>query len=330
MPEVNLTDWNHFLESHSEAHLLQLGEWGELKRGFGWKPARIIQNEIGAQILFRRLPLGLTIGYLPKPVFSSQWSEVSERFWQEVDSACKQNHAIFLKIEPDAWNEEFILHAKRSSFILSHHNIQPPRTVVISIAEAEDEILAKMKPKCRYNIRLAEKKGVTVRAWDDIPTFHEMMTVTGGRDNFGVHSKEYYQRAYELFHPKGTCELLVAEYEGKPLASLMVFANGKRAWYVYGASNDHERNRMPTYLLQWEAIRWAKARGCEEYDLWGVPDEDDETLEANFETRHDGLWGVYRFKRGFGGDVKRAAQAVDRVYNPLLYWLYTKYIGNRE
>jgi lipid II:glycine glycyltransferase (peptidoglycan interpeptide bridge formation enzyme) len=183
-----------------------------------------------------------------------------------------------------------------------------------------------MKPKCRYNIRLAEKKGVTVRAWDDIPAFHEMMTVTGGRDNFGVHSKEYYQRAYELFHPKGACQLLVAEYEGKPLASLMVFANGKRAWYVYGASNDHERNRMPAYLLQWEAIRWAKARGCDEYDLWGVPDENEETLEANFESRHDGLWGVYRFKRGFGGQLKRAAQALDKVYNPLLYWLYTRLV----
>jgi len=179
-----------------------------------------------------------------------------------------------------------------------------------------------MKPKCRYNIRLAEKKGVTVHAWDDVNAFHQMMTVTGGRDNFGVHSLEYYQRAYELFHPKGTCELLVAEFEGKSLASLMVFSSGKRAWYVYGASNDQERNRMPTYLLQWEAIRWAKARGCEEYDLWGVPDENEETLEANFETRHDGLWGVYRFKRGSGGQLKRAAQAMDRVYNPLLYWAY--------
>ena len=186
-----------------------------------------------------------------------------------------------------------------------------------------------MKPKCRYNIRLAEKKGITVRAWDDIPAFHEMMTVTGGRDKFGVHSQEYYQRAYELFHPKGTCELLVAEFEGKPLASLMVFANGKRAWYVYGASNDQERNRMPTYLLQWEAIRWAKARGCDEYDLWGVPDENEEALEAQFESRHDGLWGVYRFKRGFGGEVKRAAQAADRVYNPLLYWLYTKLVSGK-
>jgi peptidoglycan pentaglycine glycine transferase (the first glycine) len=328
MPEVNLPNWNHFLESHPEAHLLQLGEWGELKKDFGWKPVRIIQNEVGAQILFRHLPLGLTIGYMPKPVNSTWLLVINDSFWKEVDLVCKKNHAIFLKIEPDLWQDQFPITSYQLP--ISPHNIQPPRTIVIPIDGNEDQILSRMKPKCRYNIRLAEKKGITVRAWDDISAFHEMMTVTGGRDNFGVHSKEYYQRAYELFHPKGTCELLVAEYEGKPLASLMVFANGKRAWYVYGASNDHERNRMPTYLLQWEAIRWAKARRCEEYDLWGVPDENEETLEANFETRHDGLWGVYRFKRGFGGQLKRASQALDRVYNPLLYWLYTKYIGNRE
>ena len=329
MPIISLSEWNKFLENHPNAHLLQMGEWGELKKDFGWKPVRfVLDRETGVQILFRRLPLGLTLGYMPKPVDGGQWAEGSDQFWREVDLICKQNKAIFLKVEPDSWDDTFRLPS--SAFRVSPHNIQPPRTITIDIKDNEETILAKMKPKCRYNIRLAEKKGVTVRAWDDIKGFHEMMTVTGGRDNFGVHSKEYYQRAYELFHPKGTCELLVAEYEGKPLASLMVFANGKRAWYVYGASNDQERNRMPTYLLQWEAIRWAKARGCDEYDLWGVPDENEEILEANFETRHEGLWGVYRFKRGFGGQVKRAAQAVDRVYNPLLYWAYLKYVGNRE
>ena len=329
MPNVSLSDWIIFLKDYPNAHLLQMGEWGELKKDFGWKPIRIIlNNEVGCQILLRRLPLGLTLGYMPKPVISNQLSGISGQFWQEVDSICKKNHAIFLKIEPDVWDDPSIYYP--SSFILSPHNIQPPRTIVISIKDDEDKILARMKPKCRYNIRLAEKKGVTIRAWDDISAFHEMMTVTGGRDNFGVHSKEYYQRAYELFHSNGTCELLVAEYEGKPLASLMVFANAARAWYVYGASNDQERNRMPTYLLQWQAIRWAKARGCDEYDLWGVPDENEETLEANFESRHDGLWGVYRFKRGFGGQVKRAAQALDKIYNPLLYWVYLKFIGNRE
>lgn len=320
MAEVNLSDWNQFIAKHPNTHLLQMGEWGELKKDFGWKPVRIISGNIGAQILFRKLPLGFTIGYLPK-AFSSQQSAGSLEFWNEIDLICRKNNAIFLKLEPDEWIEDFQL-SNFPTFQFSKHNIQPPRTIIIDIKDSEEIILARMKPKCRYNIRLAEKKGITIRAWNDIESFHQMMLITGGRDNFGVHSKEYYQRAYDLFHPKGICELLVAEYEGKPLASLMVFANGKRAWYVYGASNNEERNRMPTYLLQWEAIRWAKARGCEEYDLWGVPDENEETLEANFESRSDGLWGVYRFKRGFGGELKRAAQALDKVYNPLLYKIY--------
>ncbi len=331
MTIVSLTDWNQFIAHHPNAHLLQMGGWGELKKDFGWKPVRfILDSETGAQILFRRLPLGLTLGYMPKPVDSGQWTVDGGKFWQEVDILCKKNRAVFLKVEPDTWIDEFDL--QLSTFKLSNHNIQPPRTIVISLKEDEEQILARMKPKCRYNIRLAEKKGVTIRTWDDLPAFHEMMTVTGGRTNFGVHTLEYYQRAYELFHPKGTCELLVAEYEDTPLAALMVFANpfGKRAWYVYGASNDEERNRMPTYLLQWEAMRWAKARGCEEYDLWGVPDENEETLEANFEKHHDGLWGVYRFKRGFGGEVKRASQALDKIYMPLLYKLYLWRMAGRE
>ncbi|MCC6260383.1 MAG: peptidoglycan bridge formation glycyltransferase FemA/FemB family protein [Anaerolineales bacterium] len=325
MPLVSLAEWNQFIERHPNAHLLQMGFWGELKKDFGWKTVRLISNaEVGAQILFRRLPLGLTLGYLPKPVNSEQLALGADEFWSEVDAVCKQQRAILLKIEPDAWSGE--TRFSSSALRISPHNIQPPRTIVVSIKEDEDAMLARMKSKCRYNVRLAEKKGIKIRAWDDISAFHEMLTITGGRDSFGVHSEEYYQRAYELFHPAGICELLVAEFEGKPLAAVMVFAHGKRAWYVYGASNDQERNRMPTYLLQWEALRWAKARGCEEYDLWGVPDANEDQLEAQFEARHDGLWGVYRFKRGFGGEVKRAAQAVDRVYNPLLYWFYTTYI----
>lgn len=342
MPIVSLSEWDQFVASHPNTHLLQTGEWGELKSAFGWKPVRIASRDLGVQILFRKLPLRFTIGYIPKVVVSGQVlvnsiqhsvgsgqsSVLNEQFFSEIDDVCRQNQAIFLKLEPDAWNEELIIH--HSSLILSKHNIQPPRTIIIDISGSEEEILARMKQKTRYNIRLAEKKGVTVRAWDDLGAFHRMMLVTGGRDGFGVHSLEYYRRAHDLMHPKGMCEILVAEYEGKALAALLVARHGSRAYYLYGASTDEERNRMPTYLLQWEAMKWAKARGCEEYDLWGVPDEDEVTLEANFESRHDGLWGVYRFKRGFGGRLKRAAQAMDRVYNPLLYWAYLKFIGNRE
>lgn len=332
MSEISFQDWNQYLEKFPNAHLLQTGKWGELKSAFGWDPLRFILDDgPGAQILYRRLPLGLTLAYLPKPTFSHQLSTVSGQFWAEVDAICKKRRAVFLKVELDRWGDEIASNdLSQFSFRTSTHNIQPPRTMIIDLAGSEDNILARMKQKTRYNIRLAAKKGVTVRPWDDLPAFHQMMLVTGGRDEFGVHSLEYYRRAYELFHPKGTAELLVAEFEGKPLAALMVFAHGKRAWYVYGASNNEERNRMPTYLLQWEAMRWARSKGVEEYDLWGVPDEDEETLEANFTERNDGLWGVYRFKRGFGGEVKRAAQALDRVYNPLLYKLYLWRMAGRE
>jgi peptidoglycan pentaglycine glycine transferase (the first glycine) len=329
MPIVSLAEWNQYLESHPNAHLLQTGEWGELKSAFGWKAVRIISGEAGMQILFRKLPLGFTIGYIPKPVISNQ--SAINQIWGEIDSACRKNHTVFLKLESDSWEGEGSSQITNYQLLsTSPHNIQPPRTIIVDIKGSEEEILARMKQKTRYNIRLAEKKGVTVRAWDDIESFHKMLLLTGSRDGFGVHSREYYQRAYDLLYPKQMGESLLAEYEGTPLAALFVARNGNRAYYLYGASTDEERNRMPTYLLQWEAMKWAKARGCVEYDLWGVPDEDEATLEANFEKRHDGLWGVYRFKRGFGGEIKRAVQAMDRVYNPLLYQAYLRFVGNRE
>ena len=126
--------------------------------------------------------------------------------------------------------------------------------------------------------------------------------------------------------PAGQCELVLAQYQGEPLAGVMVFVHGQSAWYFYGASSDRERNRMAPYLAQWEAMRWAKDHGALSYDLWGVPDADEAALEAEFETRHDGLWGVYRFKRGFGGRLVRTIGAWDRVYNPMLYGAYQGYL----
>ena len=330
MPIVSLPDWNQYLSARPNAHLLQTGEWGELKSAFGWKPVRMIHGELGLQILFRRLPLGFTIGYIPKAPLTVQRAANNPELCREIDSLCKRNRAIFLKLELDVWQDsEPSSQITNYQLRISPHNIQPPRTIIIDMRDSEEAILARMKQKTRYNIRLSEKKGVTVRAWADLASFHQMMLLTGGRDGFGVHSREYYQRVYELLHPKQMGELLLAEYEGQPLAALFVARNGNRAYYLYGASTDEERNRMPTYLLQWEAMKWAKARGCEEYDLWGVPDEDEATLEANFEKRQDGLWGVYRFKRGFGGQIKRAVQAMDRVYQPLVYWAYLRFVGNR-
>jgi lipid II:glycine glycyltransferase (peptidoglycan interpeptide bridge formation enzyme) len=156
MPIASLSDWSQFLSVHPHAHLLQTGEWGELKSEFGWKPVRILDEKSGVQILFRRLLLGFTIGYIPK-------ANLDLSSWSEIDSVSKQNHAIFLKLEPDLWNDQ---KPETGSVTLrtSPHNIQPPRTIIVDITDSEEEILARMKQKTRYNIRLAEKRGVTVRA----------------------------------------------------------------------------------------------------------------------------------------------------------------------
>jgi lipid II:glycine glycyltransferase (peptidoglycan interpeptide bridge formation enzyme) len=323
MAVVSLPDWIAFVAAHPEAHFLQTPAWGELKSEFGWQANHIIAGNSGAQILFRRLPLGFTVAYIPHGPVGRDW----DALWPEVDALCRQKRAVFLKVEPDIWEVPGSEYGGLlpDDFQKSAHTIQPPRTLVIDLDAEEEEILERMKQKTRYNVRLAEKKGIVVRPSADVAAFAAMMEITGERDAFGVHTQAYYQRAYELFHPIGACELFLASYDGIPLAGLMVFAHGRRAWYLYGASNNQHRNRMPTYLLQWEAIRWAKEKGCTQYDLWGVPDHAEEELEAQFAERSDGLWGVYRFKRGFGGQLKRVAGAWDKVYMPFLYQIYRLY-----
>lgn len=321
MTILNRIEWDAFLTRYPQAHLLQTGEWGDLKIPFGWSPERIQTGDTGAQILFRRLPLGFSIAYIPKGPLGKDW----QILWPEIDQLCQRRRAIFLKVEPDAWMEQEAEYQDQFKGFFPAATIQPRRTIVVDLSGSEDELLARMKQKTRYNIRLAQKKDVTVRESNDLDEFQRLMRTTGVRDDFGVHSIEYYQRAYQLFSANGKAALLQAEFDGKALAALMVFAAGGRAWYLYGASSDEERNRMPAYLLQWEAMRWAVAKGCRSYDLWGVPDEDEEQLESQFEERSDNLWGVYRFKRGFGGSLMRSATAWDKVYQPILYRAYQRF-----
>jgi peptidoglycan pentaglycine glycine transferase (the first glycine) len=328
MPRLNAAEWDQFLMGHPTAHLLQTAAWGELKAAFGWRVARVRANEqAGAQVLFRPLPFGRSIAYIPRGPVGQDWQSL----WPEVDAICWEHKAVLLKIEPDEWEP---LHGDPPGpppgFRKSPHAIQPPRTLLVDLKGDESQILEGMRQKTRYNVRLALKKGVVVRPSSDLEAFYALMQITGERDRFGVHSLEYFTRAYELFHPLGMCELFVAESGGQPLAGLMAFGRGPRAWYFYGASADRFREYMPTYALQWEVMRWARQRGCVEYDLWGVPDVDEASLEAQFTQRADGLWGVYRFKRGFGGVLRRSAGPWDRVYSPLWYALYSWRMSGRE
>jgi lipid II:glycine glycyltransferase (peptidoglycan interpeptide bridge formation enzyme) len=353
MIELNLVEWDQFVSQFPEHHILQSGIWGEFKQEFGWEVFRIQSSdgEFGAQILFRSVPFGLRLAYIPRgPVHRIKGPVHTSRFdslWPEIDNLCRSKRTVFLKVEPDlieltsSADREEISSKPIANYLLpletleddpvgsivpngfsrGFQDIQPRRTLIVSLRGDEDRILGRMKQKTRYNIRLAIKRGVIVRPCTDLEIFYRLISKTGERDAFGIHSKEYYKRVYELFYPRGMCELFLAEYDQQPLAGLMVFAHGSRAWYFYGGSSNVHRDKMPTYLLQWEAMRWAKSIGCTEYDLWGVPDEEHETLEDEFVDRSDALWGVYRFKRGFGGKLIRTVGSWDRIYIPPVYSL---------
>ncbi len=345
MPVLSSSEWEKFTSFFPTTHILQTRPWGDLKQAFGWKVEHLgIYHPdgtpgLGAQVLFRMLPLGISFAYIARGPVGLDRSGIGNSAWsqwlRELDRLCKKQRAIFLKIEPDLWlpsgeskkSEEQNI---PSGFYFSEYDIQPARTLLVSLEGSETDILSRMKQKTRYNIRLAQKRGVVVHESEDLPTFYQLIRQTGQRDQFGVHNLNYYQKVFDLFYPLGTCKIFIAEYQQKPLAAVMVFMQGTRAWYFYGASSDDYRELMPAYLVQWEAMCWAREQGCTTYDLWGVPDKDLQSLEDNFLNNSSGLWGVYRFKRGFGGELKRTEGPWERVYIPFLYTLVQKWLKLRN
>ncbi|MBI1282053.1 MAG: peptidoglycan bridge formation glycyltransferase FemA/FemB family protein [Anaerolineaceae bacterium] len=346
---ITAADWDAFVGANVHAHVLQQWAWGELKAAYGWKVERLfVRDDRGqilalAQVLFRTLPLHLgTMAYLAMgPLVVDPYPEkVQPRdyalavLWERIRQSGLNHRAAFLKWEPGIFTNglsqeaviETLIHGKFQYLGLrqSPQTVQPPRTVMIDISSDEDTILARMNQGTRRKIRQSLKNGITYREGTkaDVNIFTGMMNTTGERNDFGVHEPAYYQKAFDLFVPQGDAALILAEHEGDPLAGIMVFAKGKTAWYLYGASSNIKRNLMGAYGVQWAAIQWAKAKGCTEYDMWGIPDEDETILEAQFESRSDGLWGVYGFKRGWGGEVVRSLGAWDKVYNPVIYAAY--------
>ncbi|MFZ4814061.1 MAG: lipid II:glycine glycyltransferase FemX [Phototrophicaceae bacterium] len=326
--EPSPQQWDSFIKEQPRAHILQRAGWGDLKAAFGWQVKRIALEEdghliAGAQVLLRPLPLKLgTMAYLPMGPYANSDESLAD-LWKAIDRAARDEGAAFLKWEPGIF-EGGMPDIHRWGFRESPQTVQPPNTILIDLIYGEDDLLSRMSQTTRRKVRLGERKGVTYRVGtpDDIPAFAALMETTGERNEFGVHEPDYYRMAYDLFAPDNTAALILAENEGDLLAAEMVFKQGQTAWYLYGASANVKRNLMASYGVQWESILWAKRHGATSYDMWGIPDETEDELEAGFEKRTDGLWGVYGFKRGWGGHVARSVGAWDKVYNPLVYAAY--------
>jgi lipid II:glycine glycyltransferase (peptidoglycan interpeptide bridge formation enzyme) len=325
--------WDDFVASRG-GHILQSTVWGELKSRFGWRTHRIalMRNETmvaGAQILYRRLPLGLQFAYIPRgPVVDYNDDNTVAALFDALYHAAKSRGAFILKIEPNipASNFQlatFDLHSLISNLVPSNA-IQPRTTIHLDLTRDLATILAQMKPKWRYNIRLAERKGVRVREGcvDDLPVFYRLQQITSVRDHFAIHSAAYYRAAFELFTQRDYARLFVAEYASEPLAMIFVTAFGGEAIYLYGASSNEHRERMPNHALHWAAMQWAKARGCARYDLWGLG----ATTDADANTAH----GLYQFKQGFGGQIVQYAGGYDAVFSKWQYALFARLMALRK
>ena len=339
MAEVSAERWKALIAAEPDCSVLQTAEWAAVKEKFGWSARYVITDAAAAMILFRRLPrwaFGATVAYIPRgPILRDRNEYRLKLFWEEVDALCRRERAVFLRVEPEIEEdspESGTLMSSMTDFRGAFATVQPPRTILLSVNLPEQDWLSRMNQKTRYNTNysLRPEQGLTLSLADDVGEFYPLFAETGERDAFGVHSQEYYQTAYDVFRRENKAYNLVAVADGKPIAALMLFLQGSRGYYLYGASANAERKRMPNHFLQYHAMRVCAENGCRDYDLWGIPDEDVSVLESRFRERSDGLWGVYRFKRGFGGRIARMIGSYDKVYSPLAYRLMALVDGKRR
>ena len=338
MTGTNGAEWNAGINQTPNPHPLQSWEWGQFKSRWGWQPyyKNFANGQATALILQRKTPyLPFSILYVPKgPGADYSNPTIRAQLLADLAQYARSRRAIFIKIDPDLplstglepetphpVGQQFVAELQSAGWQLSADQVQFRNSSMLDLSKDESALLGAMKQKTRYNIRLAGRRDVTVRSATpaDFPTLLAIYLETAERDGFTPRPSDYYLDAWQSFYSAGIGHALFAQYHppnASPitLSAIYLLKQGNRVIYWQGASTQQERQRMPNYLLQWEAIRWAKAQGCTIYDFWGVPDQFDES---------DRLWGVWRFKKGFNGTVTKHIGAWDYPARPFWYWVYS-------
>ncbi len=328
---------------------LQSRLWAEHKQLFGWQPYALRLETNGStnftfelMVLLRPLAWGLFLAYVPHGPSEQQAQQLASHGLGKKEAVL----AIVAKSVAQAIGKRLLCVRFDLDWIVASHpslieddkkpswtsamreelgflglnrapaDIQPPDTVVLDLRPTEDELLAAMKAKTRYNIRLSQKKGVLVRVAtaSELPSWYQLYAQTAERDHIGIHSMAYYQKL--LHNNPENCQLLLAEHEGELLAGVILLHFGQRTSYLYGASSNAKRNLMPAYCLQWAAISMAKQRGSLSYDFFGIPPTSDESHP---------MFGLYQFKTGFGGNILHYAGSWDYALGFLFYRLVHMY-----
>ncbi len=322
--EKSSKEYTEFLEKHERCNFQQSIEWSKVKTS--WKTEVILAEDnngkiIGSlMVLIRKIPIFGYIMYSSRgPVCDIHNKEVLAQLTEGAKQLAKKYNAIVLRIEPDivSSDEKFrnimieLGYKIKDDAKNFREEIQPRYVFRLNTKnKTEEELFANLHSKTRYNVRLATKKGVTVKVGtrEDLKDFHKIMITTGIRDGFITRPLEYFEKMYDCLgdHMK----LLMAYYEDKPISGVIVIIYGNKTWYLYGASSNEHRNLMPNYLLQWEMIKIALQNKSDIYDLRGVPGIADNSN------------GLYRFKKGFGAEYTEFIGEVYIEFNPLKYRLY--------
>ena len=323
--ESDINDFNKFLASNERCNFQQSLEWSKVKTS--WKTEVILaedknKNIIGSlTVWIRKIPIFGHIMYAPRgPICDVHNKEVLEQLTEGAKELAKKYKAIVLRIEPDIKSDD--IEFKNNMIELGYkikddaknfrEEIQPRYVFRLDVkGKTEDEVFKNFHQKTRYNVRLATKKGVTVKdgTREDLKDFHKIMITTGKRDGFIIRPLEYFEKMYDELG-KEHMKILMAYNEGKPISGVIPIIYGNKTWYLYGASSNEHRNLMPNYLLQWEMIKLALQNKSDIYDLRGVPGIADDSN------------GLYRFKKGFGAEYTEFVGEVYIPFKPIMYNMY--------
>ena len=320
--EEKFGKYEEFVKNNDLCDFQQSAKWAKVKE-FWKNEIATVEDENGniiasVSVLIRKMSLFGNLMYIPRgPVGNIEDEKVLEQITLKIKEIAKKYKAFGVIIEPNIKedNEQFKKIAKKIGYRINskavnfEQSIQARYNFRLNLEnKTEDEIFSGFASKTRYNVRVAMKNNVKVveKGKEGLDEFYKLMEETGNRDHFIVRTKEYFETVLDIFPEE--VKILIAYYNDKPIATLMPILYGNKMWYLYGASGNDERNKMPTYLLQWEAIKIAMKNNCKLYDFRGV------CMDKNGED------GLYRYKKGFGGDL---VELIGEIYLPIKPFKYS-------
>ena len=320
----NAEDFDRYVTASPQASFMQMSSWADVKNNWKWRGI-VCKDADGAicgtiAVLIRKVPvLPYSLFYCPRgPVCDLHNKEVFTTLLDALKELGKEYHCCDIKMDPDVGvdDDEFRkfvtdLGFKLMGNTMSFETAQPRFVFRLDVKDkTEEEVIASFHSKTRYNIRLSVRKGVTVeiKGPEAAEEFHKIMIETGDRDDFGIRSADYFKRMVTAMGEDA--RIYMAYFEGKAIAGSLAIRCGNKVWYLYGASSNENRNVMPNYLVQWSMIQWAIESGCEIYDFRGV---------SGFLDESNPLYGIYRFKKGFNGDLVEFMGEMDLILKPFGY-----------